>query len=221
MKNLTTLILLFLTFQNSNQNKLNDCILSKLQQTKTPKTTLLTKGNQNQAILLQKIKTNYNLLPQIIKDKINDCKNDLKPLIKKCERFYGEKNCEEINKFTVGLKCPENYIRDDITRCVKNCDKKKIVIDHNCEKFKTYYLKEFKKFNTLEECLEVNKYCERDFDDKEIFIESCKANYKKISFLCVPYCFNEITGNIRDKVIEDEELCLKDYVSVGIPFYDF
>ena len=218
MKKTTTIILLLL-ITTYNTTNLNTCILSKLH-TKTQNNSLLTKGNLNQTLLLQKIKTNYDLLPLPLKTLINECKSDITPLIKKCENFYGKNNCEKINKFTVGLKCPENYVRDDITRCVRNCDKKKKIIDHDCEKFKSYYLKEFKKFGSLEECLGNSSYCVKD-EDEESFFEDCELNFKRISFLCVPYCFNEIVGGVREKILKDEKFCLKDYVSVGVPFYDF
>jgi hypothetical protein len=208
-------------------SKLETCILTKINESlssntklKKIKTTLLSAGNLNQKLLLQKLITNFDLLPQDLKNALQGCENNTSPLLNKCEKFYGEGNCEQINKFTVVQKCPVNYIRDDHTRCVRSCAADSIVIDYNCERHQVYYIKEIKKFASLEDCLKENKNCAKDTDDSDVFIEDCQLNYKKISFMCIPYCFNEITQNLKAKILQDSRYCIKDYISTGMPFYD-
>ncbi len=136
MKIFFFLLILFINLTRSNFK--DTCILSKLvsytklhslkdcgKNTDSNDITiksLSSKGNLNQMMLMQNIIMNYDILPDDLKEEINNCENDLSILIHKCEKFHGVGNCDVINKFTVGQKCPEGYKRDDHTRCVRDCE---------------------------------------------------------------------------------------------------
>jgi hypothetical protein len=183
-------------------------------------------GNMNQLKMVQTLVMNYDLLPIALKEQLENCDNDLNYLMKKCENFHGEGNCTTWNKFTVVQKCPEGYLKDDLTRCVKDCsklklDKKTRTIDHNCHTHTTYFLNQFKKYSSLEKCLEENENCLPSTEDPNIFTQDCLLNFKRVAFICIPLCFNEMDIETIEKIKQDEEkYCFKDYVTLGMPFYD-
>lgn len=237
MKNLTTLIILITTITANPKIR---CILNKLMahtkinslkqsnKNNDPNDIVIKNlssiGNLNQMALAQKLILNYDRLPKLLKDQLLNCENDLEPLLKKCENFHGEKNCEILNKFTVVQKCPKNYKRDDHTRCVKDCVSEKGVklkiIDYDCSRYNTYLLNQFKKFGSREECLRDGKEFCRESRVPGVFVEDCGRNFKRVAFLCVPFCYNEMGEEVLSGIRESERYCLKDYVSLGMPFYD-
>lgn len=185
-------------------------------------------GNYNQASIVLKIIMHYDRLPPNLKEQLVNCENDLEYLIKKCENFHGKDNCEKLNKFTIAQKCPKNYKRDDHTRCVKDCkylgerDGIKIkIIDHECGKYSTYLLDQSKKYDTREHCLSDGKKenCVES-DTKGIYIEDCGYNYKRVAFMCIPLCYNELDDDSLYNIKTSLRYCLKDYINLGMPFYD-
>merc|ERR1739838_294608 len=73
-------------------------------------TNMLSEGaNSDKRELIEELILNYEFLPKNLKVMIAECSENKNILLKNCEDFYEEGNCEEINPFTFSKKCPENY----------------------------------------------------------------------------------------------------------------
>ncbi len=75
-------------------------------------------------------------------------------------------------------------------------------------------------FKSLENCFKEKENCRQSESNSKKFVEDCKLNYRKIAFLCVPYCYNEIDTETVLKIKKNQNYCFTDYVSLGMPFYD-
>lgn len=118
MINTKQLLFFLIAFNVSYQFNKNECILSKLipyvkehslkqsgknlDKLDSTIRILQSIGNRNQNSLLLKLISNFEILPEGLKDEIKTCENELDYLVEKCEHVYGAGNCEIINKFTVG-----------------------------------------------------------------------------------------------------------------------
>ena len=182
---------------------------------------LTSKGNHDQNILIQKMITNYSLLPKDFQRDLENCETKLDIAIKKCEIMHGKGNCDKKDMFTVQVKCPEGFKPDDYTRCVRECKPKDIIIDFNCNSRTTMFLSQDIMYNNKEECDFRSKYeCVIGADGEGTYVEGCPPEYKQIAFICVPMCFNEINEEILEKLRKMQGYCVKDYVEISLPFYE-
>ncbi len=139
----------------------------------------------------------------------------------RCESIHGE--CEVLNQFTVAKKCPKGFIRDDISRCVRDCELEKssnsniIILDKDCNNYTSYYLSQ-KKFESEQDCLQEFISC-RTTEEKS-FTEDCQLNYKRVAFLCVPYCYDEMGADLLEEIRNSNDYCLEDVLEMGAPLYD-
>ena len=138
---------------------------------------------------------------------------------------YGKDNCEKVNSFTFTRKCPDNYLRVDHTRCMKDCSpyQDKIILNQKCYVHTVEYLNDLEAFGSLEECREKYEFCYEKSKDGEgsEWLRDCPLHKKKIGFMCVPECISEMSQQLFEQLTQDDRYCIQDFVRTGIPFYDF
>ena len=168
------------------------------------------------------------ITPKNIQKELERCTEDEEKVMKNCELVHGVGRCERINKFTWQKKCPMGYVREDHTRCKRNCDFKEnaTIINFKCWNQKIEYINTFDSAKDKETCLGKFKYCrEKDMvthnGNVKIWIKKCPPNTMKLSFMCIPYCMSEMSDEILETLSDDPNFCVEDYVDLGVPFYDF
>jgi len=184
---------------------------------------MMSKGNFSLNSLLLTLITNFDLLPNDLQDELRLCNVDSDYLVSKCNAAMDGTLCENINHFSYGFACPIGYIREDLSRCVRDCNPKEgveqIVIDTNCKRLKSRYLNQFKQFDTEEDCIK-NDIPECKKDDNNKWIDTCMIHEKQIMFFCIPYCWNELTNDQIIKLKNNPKYCVRDYIFLGTPIRD-
>ena len=189
---------------------------------KDPIVKLLSSGsNFNGLTLAQKLVTNFELLPEELKEKLGQFDKKNSKLMAKCESVYGQDNCEWVNLFTVQRKCPDDLVREDHTRCVRECDDELIKIDNSCRRQKTVFLSYENIFVDKEECEQsTDRECVDVGFNTQSYVPGCEPHYKKIGTMCVAICLNDMSEELIQQLKSDERYCVEETVEQGMPFYD-
>jgi len=183
-----------------------------------------SKGNFSLNALLLTLITNFDLLPTDLQDELRLCTVDSAYLESKCASAMEGVLCENLNHFSYGFACPMGYVREDQSRCVRDCkiqDNSSVtIIDSNCKRLKSRILDILKKYDSYEECIAAKKTeCAKD-PSKDKWMESCMIHEKQILFICMPYCWNELTKEQIEALKSSPRYCVKDYIFLGTPIRD-
>ncbi len=73
-------------------------------------------------------------------------------------------------------------------------------------------------FEKEENCLKKYKFCWKN--EKGIFKQGCALNEKKVGFMCVPLCYEELNENLLQEIEKDEKYCHEEMIELGVPFFD-
>ncbi len=188
------------------------------------KSLMRSKGNFSLNSLLLTIITNFELLPDDLQDELRLCTVDNAYLESKCSSAMPGVLCDKLNHFSYGFSCPPGYIREDLSRCVRDCsqtDKSMVTtIDSNCKRYKSHEIDIFAQYDTEGECYSEGKpWCTLDPVSNK-WMESCMPHEKQILFICMPYCLNEMTKEQIEALKNDPRYCVKDYIFLGTPIRD-
>lgn len=128
--------------------------------------------------------TLYDNMPSSIKGKIKKCKLNLNPAKQRCEKSYGEGNCEQLSPAAYQTKCDKYFIRVGCCHCAMRCPKGWKEDDYHCIKPQQ---KNTKVFKSLGECTKLNKNgCEQS---GLVWTAKCGIHFRRIgSNSCIPVC---------------------------------
>lgn len=221
------------SLQNANKNTDEDDLIIGL---------LRSQGNYNQILMIHYIITHYSLLPVELQIELENCAPKRSEALRKCEMIHGKGKCVSRNIFTAQVNCPEGYVFEDDTRCVRKCNPRDDIkkdkenestqaspfkrpyfeIDYSCSTLSTFYYSEGILWSSEGECESMMRYkCDPSEIEEGFWVASCPLNFQRIAFLCVPMCFDEFEVNQVIEMKSDPHMfCIKDYVELSLPFYD-
>lgn len=193
--------------------------LKNVQVTNDPLLRIISSSsNYNQSVLLQMIKSNFELLPQDLQDQLNNCSTNTDRAMSRCKRLHGSENCSAHNKFAIQIKCPSGYTRHELGRCQRDCEEGTIQIDDFCWKLKTTYLSQTE-YPDQASCDQTHLHCRFD-KEKNAYMEDCMMNYQRVAFMCVPLCYSDMSAEYIEKVKKDFRYCFVENMYLSTPFFE-
>ena len=176
---ISLLSLLFLSLPIRSNKEVEQCLIETIYNSDSTYRFLQSD------LVLKKIMTNYDLLPDYIMERLELCNVQVSDEKRRCEHKYGFEKCEECGLLVVPV-CPPGFTRIDCSTCARTCPLSTEVYAYGllCAKPKILKRTIYKDYQM---CFQNHDSCNKKTET--LIISNCPNGWEDLGdFLCIYKC---------------------------------